>query len=486
MKKDLLRIKDICTNKSSVEVVKNGYLHIFENEIVGLIGKNHAGKSTLAGAVTGEHPCSSGDIWIQEKKIKIESIQQARKAGIFLIKDETSLISGFTIEDTMKLNYAFANRKVRYPSYVKKYKKTLDFLKVTDDYDTCIQNLNFHKRVLIEIAQALVCNAKILVFDNVFSMLSSTARSEIQKLLQLLTTQGLSFLIIESHAELIDIFLDRLWIMRKGYIVAELRKEEFDRELIMALMEGTTFFPRKRGFRIRNTKADLSKIFEFNDVCTEDNVTKKLTFGAFEGENLGIWNKNRHSGRAVVDILKGEMKLREGNVLIGGIPYNYNFSDCIYKYRLSVVQEEDRIFSNMNLGENISLAALKRNAYFGIIKREGELKYLTQNLCGEYFADGECRLFPEQKIPESILAQKKVALCRAIASGAKIIVYNNPCVKMDVRETEVFCQDILRTQKKKITQIIISSQLEMLYPVCNRILQMDEGKIVKEIKINHW
>lgn len=485
MKKDLLRIRDICTVKSSVEIVKNGYLHIFENEVVGLIGKNHAGKSTLAGAVTGEHPCNSGDIWIKEKKQKIESIQQARKAGIFLIKDESSLINGFTIEDTMRLNYAFANKKVRYSSYVKKYKKTLDFLKVTDEYNTCIQNLNFHKRVLIEIAQALVCDAKILVFDNVFSMLSSTARAEIQKLFQLLKKQGVSFLVIESHAELIDGFVDRLWIMRKGCIVAELRKEEFDRELFMALMEGTVFFPRKRGFRLRNTKVGVTKILEFNDVCTEDNVTKKLTFCVYDGENLGIWNKNRHSGKAVIDILKGCVKINRGNILINGIPYNFNFSDCIYKYQLSVIPEEDKIFSNMNLGENINLAALKKNAYFGIIKKEGELKYLTQNLCGEYFSDRECRIFPEQKIPEWILAKKKAALCRAIASGAKIIIYNNPCLKMDVRETEVFCQDILRTQKKKVSQIIISSQLEMLYPICNRILQIDEGQVVKEIKINH-
>lgn len=475
-------MKDICTMESSIETVQNGNFHVFENEIVGLVGKNHAGKSTLMGAVTGEYPCSSGEIWIREQRKKISSIEQARKEGIFLIKDESSLIGGFTIEDTMKLNFAFAGREVKYSQYVKKYKNTLNLLEVSDAYDTPIQNLNFHKRVLIEIAQALVCDAKLLVLDNVVSMLSSTARHQMKALFKLLTMQGLSLVLIENQEDVIRVFLDRLYIMRKGCVAAELSREEISHELTISLIEGTAFLPRESSLYAQEQMTDGSSVLEFKRVCTEDGVTKQLTFSVYQGETLGIWNRNRHSGKAITDILEGKVKVTSGNILVNGVFYKNMLADKVARYGLATVPEKDELFSNMDLGENISLAALKRKAYFGVVKREWELRYLVQQLCSQYFSDRGSRLFPNQRIPEGVLPKKKVSLCRAIASGAKIIVYDNPCLKMDIREREVFIQDILRTQKKQITQVVISSQLDTLYSACNRILQLDEGRIVKEIQ----
>ena len=143
MKKEILRMSNICLKEGVVEIVRDGAIHIFESEIVGLVGKNHAGKSSLMGASTGEFPCDSGEIWIDERNKKIESIQQARKEGIFLIKDESSLINEFTIKDTMKLNFAFVEKKMKFSEYFKRCKEILKFLNVNDDYSNCIQNLNF-------------------------------------------------------------------------------------------------------------------------------------------------------------------------------------------------------------------------------------------------------------------------------------------------------------------------------------------------------
>ncbi|HIY02949.1 MAG TPA: ATP-binding cassette domain-containing protein [Candidatus Blautia faecipullorum] len=485
MKKEILRMEDICRTESSIEAVQNANFHVFSHEIVGLVGKNHAGKSTLMGAVTGEYPCTSGKIWIGEKEKKIFSIEQARKEGVFLIKDESSLISGFTIEDTMKLNFAFAGKEVKYSQYVKKYKNTLRLLEVSEDNATCIRNLNFHKRVLIEIAQALVCDAKLLVLDNVVSILSNTARQEMHALFRLLTHQGISLVLIESQEDVIQDFLDRLYIMRRGCVVAELSKKEMEHELIMSLIEGAAFVPRESSLHIQSRDEAHHKIMEFEQVCTDDGVTQHLTFFAYRGETLGIWNKNRHSGKAITDVLEGKTRMKSGRISVNGELYKNTLPNRVGKYELATVPEKDEMFSNMNLGENISLAALRKNAYLGVVKKEWELRYIVQKLCSQYFSDRGCRLFPNQRIPEGILAKKKVSLCRAIASGAKIIVYNNPCLKMDVREREVFIQDILRTQKEEITQVIISSQLDTLYSVCNRILQLDEGRIVKEIENNY-
>lgn len=480
MKKEIIRIKDICTVEDSIETVRNGNMHVFENEIVGIVGKNHAGKSTMMGAVTGEHPCTSGDIWIREKKQKIESIEQARKEGVFLIKDSSSLIDGFTIEDTMRLNYAFAGKGTRYREYVKKYRNTLNLLELTDPYDTLIQDLNFHKRVLIEIAQALVCEARLLVLDSVVSMLSSTARQQMHKLFQLLRMQGISLVLIESQEKEIKEYLNRLYIMRGGRVAAELTQEEMNESLIRALVEGEHYAVRKNRIYYQS-EPTLAEALKFCHVSSKDQVIRELSFTMFEGEILGIWNRNHHSGKAITDILEGKTEIRSGNIQVNGKEYENQCEDRIFRYNLLTVPEQDELFTNMTVGENISISSLRRTACLGIIRKKGEERYLMQELCGEYLSEGGMSIFYNQRTPDGILFRKKISLCRAIAAGAKVIVYHNPCLKMDMKERDIFFQDILKTQKRKISQLLISSQLDTLYPVCSRILQVEKGKIVKEI-----
>lgn len=477
VKSERLRLHNICFSENSIEIVRDGTLHVLKGEVIGVAGKNHAGKSTFFGAATGEFPCQSGEIWIDEHRKKINSIIQARKEGIFLIKDESSLIKEFTIKDTMKLNFAFVKNKISYAEYIKKYREILKILKVTESYDMDISKLNFHKRVLVEIAQAFICNVKILIFDNVVSLLSNNARLQFEIIFNMLCRKGISVILIENDAEMIKEYIERLYIMRKGKVVAELDRRELEEELVLALLEGEKFIPNP-GKLQRIEEVDFSKVMlEFNHVYSRDKVIKDVSFLLYANETLGIWNRGRHSGQAILDILEGKLKLESGVIKMEGEEfYNVNKNN-LKKCSIWVIPEKDKMCSNMDIGENISLSALKRNAYGGVLAKKGEIKFLVNDLCGEYLMDEGYRIFPNQSIPDNILIQKKVSLCRAIAGGARIIIFNNPDLKLDIREKEKFKQDILRTQKKKISQIIISASIDSLYPVCNRILQIDEGRI---------
>jgi len=456
-------MSNICLAEGMIEIVRDGALHIFESEIVGIVGRNHAGKSSLMGAATGELPCDSGEIWIDERPKRIENIQQARKEGVFLIKDMSSLINEFTIKDTIKLNFAFAERKTNYSDYLKKCENALAFLNVKEDHGTKIRDLNFHKRVLIEIAQALICDGRILVLDNVMSILSNLAREQLQQVFRMLQLRGISIILVENQADCIKGYLNRLYVMRQGRVAAELERPEMEDELILSLIEGEPFEPKPGRLHKTDNIDESAKLMEFKNVYSDNGVIRDLSFTLYADECLGLWNRNRHSGQGILDIIENNVGIRSGDIWL--------------ERAIWTVPETDQLFSNMTLGQNIELSALKRNAYAGVVTKTGELRYLVQDLCSEYLADDGYRMFPGQLIPDGVLIRKKVSLCRAIAAGARIIVYNNPCLKLDVREKEIFQQDILRTQKKRIGQIIIAAQIDDLYPVCNRILQIEEGKI---------
>lgn len=482
MRREVLRMQRIKFSQNAIDIVDNGNLHVFKSEVVGVVGRNRAGKSTMLGAVTGEYPCHQGDIWINEQKKQIASIEDARKKGIFLIKDGSSLISEFTIKNTMKLNFAFVKKRERYHTYIKKCRETLCTLDVCEDTDTRIRNLNFHKRVLIEIAQALVCDAEVLVFDNVISMLSQPACSQMENIFQLLKGRGISIILVESQPESILRYLDRLYIMRKGRVVGELGRDEMEDGLIFSMMDGEPFQPKDGNLKMLEEVDASREVLSFCHVKSLNGVLRDLSFTLYSKETLGIWNRNRHSGQEVLDVLAGKSGLASGTILVRGIEFNELGNGMLEKEKVFLIPEEDMFCTNMNLEENISLAALRANSYGKVVRKEGELRYLVHNLSSEYLSDEGYRIFPSQDIPDNVLISKKASLCRAIAGGAEVIVYNNPYLKMDYREREIFSRDILKTQKRKISQVIISAQLDSLYPVCNRVLRLYEGRITEVIK----
>lgn len=477
MKKEVLRMSHICFNDGIIEIVRDGSLHLFESEVVGLIGNNHAGKSQLMGAVSGEFPCDSGDIWIAERRKKIGSIKQGRKAGIFLIKEKSSLINEFTIRDTLKLNFAFVEKKIKFSEYFKSCQAALDFLGIKEEYDTRIQSLNFHKRVLIEIALALICHGKILVLDRVMSMLSSQAREHMKHVFRILQMKGLSILLIENQVDVIRGHISRLYVMRRGGVVAELGAEEVGESLVLSLSEGEVFEAKQGQFHKMNEMNGTEKSLEFKNVYTDDNVLRGLNFSLYGNECLGLWNRNRHSGKSLLDVLGGNICFPAGEIWIGSKCFTGRMPVKVKRYGLMTLPETDQLFTNMSVEENIRFAALQENAYWKTVLKTGELRYLVGSLCSEYLADDGYRRFANQQIPDSALIQKKVSLCRAIAGGARLIAYDNPGLKLDVREKEIFWQDILRTQRRGIGQIVVSAQIEDLYPIANRILQIEEGRI---------
>ena len=462
-----------------MEIVRAGGIYLFQKEVIGIVGNSSVGKSTMIGAVTGEYPCDEGRIWIAEYMKKISSVEQARREGVFLIKDESSVVEEFTIRDTIKLNFAFMRKKTKYPKYSRRYKEILQSLGIDKNLDIRISSLAFHERVLIEIAQALICDVKILVFDNVMSLLPASFRDNMNKLFSLLKEREISLILIEKQVDYIKEYIERLYIMRRGVIMAMLRKHEIEEELVLSLMEGQKFVPKEGKFKRVEQANTQAKVLRFHNVRTHNQVIKDLDFSLYDGECLGIWNRNRHSGESILGVLSGEVIIDDGRVTIHNQRCGKLNSDILQRYGVAVIPEKDQLFSNMNIEENIMMAALSRNSYGGILPKEGELKYLVQELCGEYMLDEGNVIFPIKAIPNSLLIQKKVSLCRAIAAEAKIIIYSNPSLKLDVREKEAFNQDILRTQKKGISQIIISAQQDSLYPVCGRIIRLEEGKIIK-------
>lgn len=482
VRKEILRMYQIKCHEDVLETVHSAAINLFEGECVGLVGNNDSGMRNFMGAITGEFSCSSGYVWIAERRLNITSIEQARKEGVFLIKYTTSLIDEFSIMDTLKLNYAFVVGKMRFRQYIKRGKKILELLGIYENYDTLIHNLRYHQRILLEIALAISCDAKILVLDNAVSFFSATSLPHMKEIFHIIKSLGISIVFLEVQPSSLLQIVDRMYIMRRGRTVAVLGKEEMNMELILSLIEGQKVILEDKKFNTFQPADSSSKIMEFNGVWSNDKVIRDLSFCLFEGEILGLYNRNRHSSQGLEDIFSGN-----SNVISGNIEFRNQIFPCgsvlpFNQKGIFILTENDELFSNMTLEENLEIAALKKKAHGGIIKKECELKYMVQEIIGEYISDETDMYLPGLRIPDSVLIRKKAVLCRAILAEPEVLIFSNPFSRMDIKERKIFSRDIIKTKCMKISQIIISSELEMLYPICDRIIRIENGKAVEQLQ----
>ncbi len=477
VKKEVLRMNQVVCHEDTLETVHNASINIFVGECVGLVGNNDSGIRNLMGTITGEFPCSSGYVWISERRLPIASIEQARKEGVFLIKNTTSLIEEFSIMDMMKLNYAFVVGKVRFRQYIKRCKEILELLGIYEDYDILIRDLSFHQRILVEITQAISCDAKILVMDNIVSFFSATSLPHMIKVFEILKSLKISVAFIEIQPSSLLQIVDRMYVMRRGRTVAVLDKDEMVMELILSLMEGQKIILGEKKFNISEHIDYSNKILEFENVRSDDQIIRNLSFCLYENETLGLYNRNRHSAKGLQDIFLGNSNVLSGEIRFRNQIFPSGNSLPFIQKGIYILTENDELFSNMTMEENLVITALKKKTYGRIVKNEHELKYMVQEIMGEYVSDENNIYLPGQMIPNNVLMRKKIVLCRAVLAMAEILIYSNPFSKMDIRERELFCQDIIKTKKKEISQMIISSEIDMLYPVCDRILKIENGKV---------
>lgn len=470
MKKEVLRVQ--CAPENT-EMNLSGCIRLYQGETIGIVGRNNSGKSVFMGTATGEWPNTSNEVKINERVKKIQNITDARKNGIFLIKGKSSLIEQFDRKSSFKLNYAFIHKKMSYSKYRKKCKRVLELLAVSSEETKLIQDYSFHERILLEIAQALVCDAKILVFDNVISMLSESTFRDFTELFEVLHDLEVSIILIESQFERIQFLTDRLYVFCDQKVAAELYASEMDAHLVHNLMDGEKMNDESQKRLVRDGDERI-KMVTFQNVCSSDHVIQGLNFSLYVNEVLGILNQNLHSGKALIDLLSGKTEVVSGNMITR---HYLSEKNILKNQEISVIAEDDSFCSNLTIGQNISLSAMRKLSYGSVIKNEGELRYLEQSMKDDYFSNIGEPVYFDQKVPDSVLIRKKMALCRAIASGAKIIVHENPFMRMDYFEKNIYIDDIVKTQKKGISQIVISYQRDYLERVCSRILVLEKGNI---------
>ena len=478
-------------------------------EIVGLVGENGAGKTTLMKILfsmpeiheTGGY---EGDILWNDKEVKFKSPFDALDAGIGMVHQEFSLIPGFTTTENILLNRESLYKSVLTDIFSRRIsmldrkamagrsEKAIDKLGVALDPSMLVKEMPVGHKQFTEIARELCRdNVKLIVLDEPTAVLTESEAEVLLSSLRLLAAEGIAIIFISHRLREIVELCDRIVVLRDGQKVEDLSAENCSVKTIASLMVGRPMESTKqadtakpRGDEREKTLPALSVEHLWVDMPGE--VVRDVTFSVKKGEIFGIGGL---AGQGKLGIPNGIMGLSPagGTVELHGNPMPMGSSYAALQQRLAFVSEDRRgvgLLLDEGIDWNIAFSAMQVHDKFlkpilgGLFQWRSDRQML--DLANEYIKllDIKCT-GPHQRVGSlSGGNQQKVCLAKAFALQPDVLFVSEPTRGIDVGAKLIVLETLKKYNREYGTTIVmISSELEELRSICERIAIIYEGRI---------
>lgn len=463
-----------------VKALDDVHFAIRPGEVVALLGENGAGKSTLMKILSGVYTRDSGDIYVFGKKIEGDlNTNIAQELGIAIIHQELNMCQHLTIAANMFLGRELTiNGKLDNKTMNKLAKEQLAKLGANDiDPETIVGNLPVGRQQMVEIAKALLMNAKVLIMDEPSSSLSNAEIEEMFRIVRELRSMGTAIVYISHRLQELHHIVDRVSIMRDGKFITEGKFSDFTMDQIIANMVGreiTNQFPRDE---VKKGK----KILEVKNLVAGDRV-KNVSFDLYEGEVLGFSGLVQAGRTETMRAIFGADPKISGEIILDGKSISINSPEDAIKYGI-VLAPEDRkkegLCTKLSIRHNISLPNLDEvSDQFGTIDKNKE-----NDLINKGHKSLTIKMSSPEAAAESLSGgnQQKVVVAKWLARNSRVVIFDEPTRGIDVAAKVEIYQIINQLKKQGIGVIIVSSELPEVMGISDRIIVFCNGRITGEV-----
>jgi ribose transport system ATP-binding protein len=477
---NLLECRNIIKSYSGVTVLKDVDFSMKRGEIHAVVGENGAGKSTLIKIITGVTPRDSGEIVFDGHTIPIEhSKTTAQRMGIAVIYQELSLIPGLTVAQNIYLT-----REPMLAGGLINYKKmNADAQALIDKYNfplkatSPIESLSIAHRQLVEILKALSSNASLIIMDEPTSCLTSTETSQLFDIIRQLKASGVSVLYISHRMEEVYSLSDRVTVLRDGKKVTVLEeKASLQPEKIIQLMIGRALTEHEVKHQLVKKQGEVALEVEH---LTSVGRFYDISFKLVKGEVLGFSGLVGAGRTELVRAIYGIDSYDSGTITYQGKPYKPSVTKAIAS-GFGFVPEDRRqqgILGLVSMVENIGITNLDTLAKFGFVSGTKEMALCKRGIELLNIKPNN----PSIKVGNlSGGNQQKVVVGKWLVRNAKVFIIDEPTAGIDVGAKDELYETIAKLAAQGVSVIIVSSDLEELIKVSDRIIVLREGRIIKE------
>ena len=456
---------------------------LHSGELHALVGENGAGKSTLMKILGGVYPAGDydGRFSIDGNEQRFSTVRDAQRAGVAVVFQELSLVPQLSVSENIFLGRLTSSRGLVHWMKVHEEARTLlERLGANIPTDAIVGSLGIAQRQLVEIAKALSHDARILVLDEPTAALNDAEAQALFAILRNLKGAGLGLIYISHRLDEVLELADRITILRDGRTIGTRRRGAIDRQQLIAFMVGreiTQIFPA-RDHNAGEPVLEVRGLTVDHPAIPGRKVLSDIDFDVRAGEVLGIAGLMGSGRTALLNVLFGSFPVRaEGEIRISGSRIDLQRPRDAIRSRIALVTEDRKRLGLSLIAsvlENTTLASLREVTSAGIVRKHEEVAVVERAMT-------EFRV--KAPSPETIVGvlsggnQQKVVLAKWLLTRPRILLLDEPTRGIDIGAKQEIYRQINELAQQGLALIVVSSELEELRGLCDRILVLHEGRI---------
>lgn len=486
MQQELLRMEGI------TKIYPNGFMankdvtfDVRSGEIHALLGENGAGKTTLMKILFGLEDCQEGKIYIEGEETKMANPLDAIAKGVGMVHQHFMQVPNLTIAENIVLGMEPGTMGVfDRKSAVEFTQEAAEKYRLEVDPNALIRDISVGLKQKVELLKALSRGVKILILDEPTAVLTPQETQETFRQLKFLRDSGYGIVFISHKLEEVMELCDRVTVLRHGRLVGSADIKDLDEVKISRMMVGRDVIMTidKEKAKPKDVILEVRDINYFNDIGKR--LVADLSFGVRAGEVVGIAGVEGNGQSEVSDIITGLKAMTSGTVSINGEDIS---NASIRKRRelgIAHIPEDRMIFgcaADLSVRQNIESTFLDKEGFIkGPFIDLNKVNDFADECIKEFEIAAEHRSDAVRFLSGGNI--QKVIVAREFKSDAEIIVACQPTRGIDVGTTELIRKLLIKyTREKNIGVLLISSDLNEVFEVSDRLLVMRGGRIVAQI-----
>lgn len=455
-------------------------IDLYPGEVHVLIGENGSGKSTLMKLLGGWFPPDGGTILYKGEPCQFSSIHEAGKAGILYLHQDVQSFDNLSVAENIYFNIRNQNRRRNYLFEREKIhadcREVFNELGVRIDPLVLLGSLGYAERQLVAAVRAYITPAEVLIFDEPSSAMAEPDREILFSIVKTLKARGTAIFYISHRMDEIRQVGDRVTVLHQGRIVGTCGTSEVDREGLLRMMSGQVL--RDRYPRLEAKRGPL--VMRVENLALEPTL-KDVSFDLHQGEILGITGLMGSGRTLLANCLFGVVKPKSGRIIINKKVVTFSNPKDAMDSGLSLIPEDrvnNGIFPKHNLVRNLTSATLRR--FLDPIALDEKFMW---ELSKKYVS--ELSIVPG--LSDDILEtysggnQQKVVIGRWLMNRSRIYIMDEPTRGIDAASKIDIYNTMNDMLEKNAAIILISSEIEEILGMSDRILVLAGGRISSEM-----
>ena len=474
-----LTVSQVTKEYPGVRALNGVSLDLKPGEVHAIVGENGAGKSTLIKILSGATEPTSGVITVDGTSYDKLTPQLARELGIAVIYQEFTLFPNLSASENVYLGEFITKGPVLdRKTMAQRSRELFSRLGVDIDPNTLVESLTTGYQQIVEIAKALSKEARLLIMDEPSAPLTSSEVEAMYAIVDALRAEGMTIVYISHRMEEIFRLSDRVTVLRDGAFIATHETTETSRSELITMMVGREL---SEGYPEREHRVGPVTMSVAN-LC--GNGVTDISFEAHRGEVLGFAGLIGAGRTELMELLFGAKRPTSGSVdLHGNSVLSANPIEAI-RHGIALVPEDRKrhgLVLDFSIAQNISLPLLPKISRGTVIPAREEIK-----LAEQYLEELRIKAPSTSEIVGNLSGgnQQKVVLAKWLATNPDVLIFDEPTRGIDIGARAEIYTIMNRLAEAGKTILMISSDMDELIGMADRIIVLREGRAQGELSRN--